>query len=79
MENNHANKSMTVDRTNDQAPFQRGALIVDDDNLLHLMLRLALERDGFQVWVAANGYGLPNIYLSLLRHICTNGAVSYQV
>lgn len=24
-----------------------------------------------------DGYGLPNIYLSLLRHICTNGAVGY--
>jgi hypothetical protein len=25
--------------------------------------------------VPVDGYGLPNIYLSLLRHICTNGAV----
>jgi hypothetical protein len=24
-----------------------------------------------------DGYGLPNIYLSLLRHVCTNGAVGY--
>jgi hypothetical protein len=24
-----------------------------------------------------DGYGLPNIYLSLLRHICANGAVGY--
>jgi hypothetical protein len=24
-----------------------------------------------------DGYGLPNVYLSLLRHICTNGAVGY--
>jgi hypothetical protein len=24
-----------------------------------------------------DGYGLPNIYLSLLRHICTNGMVGY--
>jgi hypothetical protein len=25
-----------------------------------------------------DGYGLPNIYLSLLRHVCTNGAVGYD-
>jgi hypothetical protein len=24
-----------------------------------------------------DGYGLPNVYLSLLRHVCTNGAVGY--
>lgn len=24
-----------------------------------------------------DGYGLPNIYLSLLRHICSNGAIGY--
>jgi hypothetical protein len=24
-----------------------------------------------------DGYGLPNVYLSLLRHVCSNGAVGY--
>jgi hypothetical protein len=27
--------------------------------------------------VPIDGYGQPNIYLSLLRHICTNGAIGY--
>jgi hypothetical protein len=31
----------------------------------------------FVMSVPVDGYGLPNIYLSLLRHICTNGAVGY--
>ena len=31
----------------------------------------------FVISVPVDGYGLPNIYLSLLRHICTNGAVGY--
>jgi CheY-like chemotaxis protein len=62
MENNRANKSKTVDRTNDQAPSQLGALIVDDDDLVNLMLRLALEHDGYQVWVAANGQDAISLY-----------------
>lgn len=45
MENNRANKSKTVDRTNDQSPSQLGALIVDDADLVRLMFRLALERE----------------------------------
>jgi len=31
----------------------------------------------FVISVPIDGYGLPNIYLSLLRHICSNGAVGY--
>lgn len=31
----------------------------------------------FVMSVPIDGYGLPNIYLSLLRHICANGAVGY--
>ena len=31
----------------------------------------------FVLCTPVDGYGLPNIYLSLLRHICTNGAVGY--
>jgi len=31
----------------------------------------------FVMSVPVDGYGLPNIYLSLLRHICTNGAIGY--
>jgi len=27
--------------------------------------------------VPIDGFGLPNIYLSLLRHICSNGAIGY--
>lgn len=31
----------------------------------------------FVMSVPIDGYGLPNVYLSLLRHVCTNGAVGY--
>ena len=31
----------------------------------------------FVMSVPIDGYGLPNIYLSLLRHICSNGAIGY--
>ena len=31
----------------------------------------------FVMSVPVDGYGSPNVYLSLLRHICTNGAVGY--
>jgi hypothetical protein len=31
----------------------------------------------FVISVPIDGYGQPNIYLSLLRHICTNGAIGY--
>jgi hypothetical protein len=31
----------------------------------------------FVLGTAIDGYGLPNVYLSLLRHVCTNGAVGY--
>ena len=31
----------------------------------------------FVVAVPVDGYGLPNIYLSLLRHICSNGMIGY--
>jgi hypothetical protein len=31
----------------------------------------------FVMAVPIDGYGQPNIYLSLLRHICSNGAVGY--
>jgi hypothetical protein len=31
----------------------------------------------FLLAVPIDGYGLPNVYLSLLRHVCTNGAVGY--
>ena len=62
MKNNRASKSKTVDPTNDQEPSRLGALIVDDDDLVHLMLRLALERDGFQVWVAGNGQDAISLY-----------------
>lgn len=31
----------------------------------------------FMMATPIDGYGLPNIYLSLLRHICSNGAVGY--
>jgi hypothetical protein len=31
----------------------------------------------FVISVPIDGYGQPNIYLSLLRHICSNGAIGY--
>ncbi len=68
MENNRANKSKTVactrtfDQPKDQTPTQFGALVVDDDDLVRLMLRLALEREGLQVWVADNGQDAISLY-----------------
>ena len=34
--------------------------------------------DRFVMAVPIDGYGTPSIYLSLLRHICSNGAVGYS-
>ncbi len=31
----------------------------------------------FQLEASVDGYGLPKIYLSLLRHVCSNGMVGY--
>jgi CheY-like chemotaxis protein len=39
-------------------PKQRerpGVLVVDDEHLVRIMVQLGLERDGFDVWLAANG------------------------
>lgn len=68
MENNRANRSSSrapsgrSEHKECQTRVQRGALIVDDDGLVRLMLRLALERDGFQVWVAASGREAISLY-----------------
>jgi len=42
-------------RAGDPTKTRFGALIVDDDDLIRVMLRLALEKDGFEVWAASGG------------------------
>jgi CheY-like chemotaxis protein len=37
-------------------------LVVDDDHLVRALLQLGLERDGFDVWLAANGREAIRLY-----------------
>lgn len=39
-----------------------GVLVVDDDRLVRIMLQLALERGGFEVWLASNGREALQLY-----------------
>lgn len=39
-----------------------GILVVDDDHLVRLMLKLGLERNGFNVWLASNGRDAIDLY-----------------
>lgn len=44
-----------------------GAVVIAGDKFSHR----------YQLHTPIDGYGRPNIYLSLLRHVCTNGAIGY--
>ncbi len=39
-----------------------GVLVVDDDPVIQTLLRLALGRDGFNVWLASNGREAVRLY-----------------
>jgi len=39
-----------------------GVLVVDDEHLVRIMVQLGLERNGFEVWLAANGREAVDLY-----------------
>ena len=39
-----------------------GVLVVDDDHIVRIMVQLALERNGFDVWLARNGREAIELY-----------------
>ena len=39
-----------------------GVLVVDDDHLVRVLAQMGLERDGFEVWLAANGREAIDLY-----------------
>ncbi|HLW68870.1 MAG TPA: response regulator [Gemmataceae bacterium] len=39
-----------------------GVLVVDDDRLVSIMVQMALEREGFDVWLAKNGHEAIELY-----------------
>ena len=39
-----------------------GVLVVDDEHLVRVMVQLGLERDGFEVWPAPNGWRAIRLY-----------------
>jgi CheY-like chemotaxis protein len=45
-----------------RVPERPGVLVVDDDHLVRTLVRLVLERDGFDVWLAANGREALRLY-----------------
>jgi CheY-like chemotaxis protein len=44
-----------VEPTVRQPREKPGVLVVDDEHMVRIMVQLALERNGFDVWLAANG------------------------
>jgi DNA-binding response OmpR family regulator len=45
-----------------QVPGKPGVLVVDDDRMVCSVLQLGLEREGFEVWMAANGRQAIDLY-----------------
>jgi len=39
-----------------------GVLVVDDEHMVRIMVQLALERNGFDVWLARNGRDAIDLY-----------------
>jgi DNA-binding NtrC family response regulator len=39
-----------------------GVLVVDDEHLVRIMVQLGLERNGFDVWLASNGWDAIDLY-----------------
>jgi CheY-like chemotaxis protein len=51
------------------APERPGVLVADDDHLVRTLARLVLERDGFDVWLAANGREAIRLYRTYRNRI----------
>jgi CheY-like chemotaxis protein len=49
-------------RTVRQPRAKLGVLVVDDEHLVRIMVQLGLEREGFDVWLAANGREAIAVY-----------------
>lgn len=49
-------------RTVRQPRTKPGVLVVDDEHLVRIMVQLGLERNGFDVWLAANGREAIDLY-----------------
>lgn len=51
------------DLTDQKPPLTKlGALVVDDDDIVRVVVQLGLERNGFEVWAASNGRDAVNLY-----------------
>jgi CheY-like chemotaxis protein len=46
-----------------------GILVVDDEPLLRKLLQVALEQQGFQIWLAADGYEALQLYQKHRLHV----------
>ena len=46
-----------------------GVLVVDDDDLVRSVVQLGLDRNGFDVWLAANGREAIQLYHNHRNHI----------
>lgn len=52
----------TVKSLDRQHPGKIGVLVVDDDKLVRIMIKLGLERNGFEVWLATDGREAIELY-----------------
>jgi DNA-binding NtrC family response regulator len=57
-----SSKATTTNDAHGPRADQRGILVVDDDRVLLTMLSTALQKNGFEVWLAASGAEAIGIY-----------------
>jgi len=55
-------QSQAAEPTVPQFRDKPGVLVVDDEHLVRIMVQLGLERNGFEVWLAANGREAIDLY-----------------
>lgn len=73
-------KNILVKLSPDKVAYREG-LIVSRHNLRRgIEFDIGPDKFGTNVTLETpvDGYGNPNLYLSLIRHVCTNGAVAYS-
>jgi CheY-like chemotaxis protein len=58
-ERSEAGRGESTERQSREKP---GVLVVADNHLVRIMVQLGLERDGFDVWLAANGREAIELY-----------------